>query len=103
MPHATLFAACTLAFFEPFVAVAPAQESSTAEGNPAAPRASGESSSRRALPPPIPAPPFPSGEWQGYPLVGIPPDTTLWPFMEEIKDTSFARTMIDNRINVYGW
>src|SRR5262249_8781370 len=27
---------------------------------------------RRALPAPLLAPPFPSGEWQGYPLIGVP-------------------------------
>ena len=60
-------------------------------------------SQRRALPAPFPSPPFPSGEYQGYPLIGIPPDTTLWPFMEAIQNTSLGKSMIDNRINIYGW
>jgi len=60
-------------------------------------------SPRRALPAPFPSPPFPSGEYQGYPLVGVPPDMQLWPFMEAIQNTSLGQSMIDNRINIYGW
>ena len=40
---------------------------------------------RRALPAPFPAPPFPSAEYQGYPLIGVPPDTTEWPLMKDRK------------------
>jgi hypothetical protein len=96
--RATLVAACLASVSDPNHARA--QDAQDAGG---APQSTEPASQRRALPTPLPSPPFPSGEWQGYPLVGIPPDTTLWPFMEEVKDTSFARTLIDNRINVYGW
>src|SRR5262245_15349264 len=37
---------------------------------------------RRALPPPFPSPPFPSPEYQGFPLIGIPMDTTRYPLMK---------------------
>jgi hypothetical protein len=58
---------------------------------------------RRALPPAFPSPPFPSSEYQGYPLVGVPPDTTQWPLMKAIQGTYLADFLNDNRIRVYGW
>src|SRR5262245_55870625 len=36
-------------------------------------------STRRALPPPFPSPPFPTGEWQGFPLIGLPPSDSIYP------------------------
>jgi hypothetical protein len=60
-------------------------------------------SQRRGLPPAFPSPPFPSSEYQGYPLVGVPPDLTLWPFMQAIQDTSFGKSVLGNRIDIYGW
>src|SRR5262249_51043422 len=58
---------------------------------------------RRALPPPFLSPPFPSSEYQGYPLVGVPPDTTQYPLMKAIQGTPYGDVLIDNRIRVYGW
>src|SRR5262249_26780527 len=42
---------------------------------------------RRALPAPLPSPPMPSGEYQGYPLVGVPVDTTRYPVMKCLQGT----------------
>jgi Putative beta-barrel porin-2, OmpL-like. bbp2 len=60
-------------------------------------------STRRALPPAFPSPPFPTGEWQGYPLIGIPPGYPKWPLREALDGTGFGKTLEDARINVYGW
>jgi hypothetical protein len=58
---------------------------------------------RRALPAPLPSPPMPSGEWQGYPLIGVPPDTTLWPLMKALQGTWYGDLLNSERIRVYGW
>jgi hypothetical protein len=58
---------------------------------------------RRALPPAFLSPPFPSSEYQGYPLVGLPPDTTQWPLMRAIQGTYLGDFLNDYRIRVYGW
>ena len=39
---------------------------------------------RRALPSPFDSPPFPGSEYQGYPIIGIPPDTSVYPFMKAV-------------------
>src|SRR5262249_25480481 len=57
----------------------PADQPAAAAPKPAATPA------RRALPPAFPSPPFPSSEYQGYPLIGLPPDTTQWPLMKAIQ------------------
>ena len=41
-----------------------------------------DESIRRALPPPFESPPFPSAEYQGYPLVGVPPGDEVYPLNE---------------------
>jgi len=61
----------------------------------------GSASTRRALPPPFPSPPFPSGEYQGYPLIGIPPSDAVYPLTELIWNQS--DDIRDARIKVYGW
>jgi hypothetical protein len=58
---------------------------------------------RRALPAPLPSPPMPTGEWQGYPLVGVPPDNTMWPLMKLIQGTPYNDVLNANRTRVYGW
>lgn len=58
---------------------------------------------RRALPAPFESPPFPSAEYQGYPLVGVPPDDTEYPLMKSIYDTSWGDWFKCNRIRIYGW
>jgi hypothetical protein len=58
---------------------------------------------RRALPAPLPSPPMPSGEWQGYPLIGVPVDTTRYFLMQSLQGTWPGDLLDSNRIRVYGW
>jgi len=58
---------------------------------------------RRALPAPFPSPPFPSGEYQGYPLIGVPPDDTVYPLTEFLYDLPGGDILKDSRIRLYGW
>ena len=58
---------------------------------------------RRALPAPFPSPPFPSGEFQGYPLVGVPPSDTVYPFMKFIYKTPWGDCIKKSGVQLYGW
>jgi hypothetical protein len=58
---------------------------------------------RRALPAPFASPPMPNAEFQGYPLVGVPPDTTRWPLMLALQGTWYDDVLDSERIRVYGW
>jgi hypothetical protein len=58
---------------------------------------------RRALPGPLQSPPFPSAEWQGYPLVGVPPDSSVYPLMKAIYGGPFGDEIKESRIKAYGW
>jgi hypothetical protein len=58
---------------------------------------------RRALPSPWGSPPFPSSEYQGFPLIGVPPDTTRYPLMKVLQGTSYCDVLDSERIRVYGW
>jgi hypothetical protein len=58
---------------------------------------------RRALPAPLPSPPMPSGEWQGYPLVGVPPDSSIYPLMGAIYNGPYGDEIKESRIKAYGW
>jgi len=58
---------------------------------------------RRALPAPFASPPFPSGEFQGYPLVGVPNDDTVYPLMKLIYSTCAGDAIKETRIKAYGW
>jgi hypothetical protein len=60
-------------------------------------------SPRRALPAPLPSPPMPSGEWQGYPLIGVPPDSTVYPLMGAIYGGRWGDEIKESRIKAYGW
>jgi hypothetical protein len=68
-----------------------------------APKATEKPPDRRALPPAFPSPPFPSSEYQGYPLVGVPPDTSQYPLMKAIQGTYFGDFLNTYRTRVYGW
>src|SRR5579883_1790722 len=59
--------------------------------------------SRRALPSPFDSPPFPGSEYQGYPIIGVPPDYTMWPLMREIQGTPFSDLLNSEKIRIYGW
>ena len=58
---------------------------------------------RRAMPSPFDSPPLPGSEYQGYPLIGVPPDFTIWPLMQALQGTSLDDALISNRIRFYGW
>jgi hypothetical protein len=58
---------------------------------------------RRALPSPFDSPPFPGSEYQGYPIIGVPPDNTMWPLMRAIQGTPYGDLLNSARTRVYGW
>lgn len=58
---------------------------------------------RRALPAPLQSPPMPSGEWQGYPLIGVPYDTSVYPLMKAIYGGPWGDEIKESRIKAYGW
>jgi len=60
-------------------------------------------STRRGLPEAFPSPPFPSAEYQGYPLIGVPPSPAVSPFMDWLHGTSFGDLLESHRIQAYGW
>src|SRR2546428_69539 len=58
---------------------------------------------RRALPAPFDSPPFPSAEYQGYPLVGVPYSTPPSPLMKALTGTPVGDFMNAHRLYLYGW
>jgi hypothetical protein len=58
---------------------------------------------RRALPAPWDSPPYPGGEYQGSPLIGVPVGTKEYPLMKALAGMSLGEWMRDNRIKTYGW
>jgi hypothetical protein len=72
------------------------------KGTPATAEA-GPEPIRRAAPSPLNSPPFPSSEYQGYPLLGIPPSTKEWPLMKAMSGSSIGDAFKANRIRTYGW
>jgi hypothetical protein len=58
---------------------------------------------RRALPQPWSSPPFPGHEWQGYPLVGVPADTSEGLLMKAIDGGPHADYFKEWKINLDGW
>lgn len=58
---------------------------------------------RRALPAPYASPPFPSSEYQGSPLIGVPPSDIVYPLMKALYRTHFGEVLKQNGIKAYGW
>ncbi len=58
---------------------------------------------RRAPPDPWSSPPFPTHEYQGYPLIGVPPETHDYPLMKSLNTTSLGDLLKCANIEVYGW
>src|SRR5262249_30452099 len=58
---------------------------------------------RRALPAPFPSPPFPTGEWQGFPLIGVPVSSTVYPLMKAIYGGPCGEEIKESRVKLYGW
>jgi hypothetical protein len=48
-------------------------------------------------------PPLPGSEYQGYPLFGLPPDTTRWPLMKALQGTPIQDFFDSLKIREYGW
>jgi hypothetical protein len=63
----------------------------------------GEEPKRRSLPAPWNSPPFPGSEYQGYPLIGVPVDTTRWHLMKLLQGTWPGALLDGERIRAYGW
>ena len=56
---------------------------------------------RRALPAPLDSPPFPSSEWQGFPLVGVPYGTKEYPLTKALYGAGTVGEFLkDQRIKV---
>jgi len=59
---------------------------------------------RRALPAPLDSPPFPSSEWQGFPLIGVPYSTKEYPLTKALYTLPGIGSFLkEERIKVYGW
>ena len=59
---------------------------------------------RRALPSPLNSPPFPSSEWQGFPLIGLPYSTTEYPLTKALYTLGGLGDFLkQERIKIYGW
>ena len=58
---------------------------------------------RRALPPPFNSPPFPGGDYQGYPLVAVPDPSGDYPLMKALAGTCLGDCLKEDRIKLYGW
>jgi len=74
------------------------------EFKPADPNAPEEPEApRRALPSPWSSPPFPGSEYQGYPLLGVPESSTVYPFMKALYATPWGDQIKESRIKFAGW
>ena len=58
---------------------------------------------RRAPPSPWASPPFPGSEYQGYPLLGVPESTTVYPFMAALYGGPNGQAIKDSGIKFDGW
>jgi hypothetical protein len=60
---------------------------------------------RRAPPEPWSSPPFPGHEFQGYPLLGVPPDDSAGPLMKALygANTPLTDAIKNSRITFSGW
>jgi len=67
----------------------------TGEGGPEPPR--------RAMPAPLDSPSFPSSEYQGYPLIGVPYGGKDWPLQKALEGTFLGDFLKRNRLYAYGW
>jgi hypothetical protein len=89
---------CRITITLPGIAPQAAEQAPPGGGPKAAPKPD-----RRALPSPFDAPPFPGSEYQGYPLIGVPPDNTIWPLQQFLQGTPINEVLNANRTRVYGW
>jgi hypothetical protein len=72
--------------------------------NPPPPSGDEQEPKRRALPAPWSSPPFPGHEYQGYPLIGVPPEPISNPLMMGLYNTAVVGDFLkEHKIQVYGW
>ncbi len=58
---------------------------------------------RRAPPSPFGSP-FPVSEYQGYPLIGVPPTDEVWPLTKALYTIpGFGDELKESKIKIYGW
>src|SRR5262245_46162349 len=62
-----------------------------------------EEKPRRALPSPWSSPPFPNSEYQGFPLIGVPPSDTVYPLMKAVYGGPCGDAIKESRVKLYGW
>ena len=55
------------------------------------------------MPAPYESPPFPSAEYQGYPLIGVPAGGGDYPLMKALSSGPYGDTLKDLKINIDGW
>jgi len=60
-------------------------------------------SPRRVPPSPWDSPPFPVSEYQGYPLIGVPPNPNEDPLQKALYLGPYGDAIKDSRIEVHGW
>jgi hypothetical protein len=72
---------------------------------PPIPGAAATPSTRRGLPAPFDAPPYPNGEWQigGTEIIGDRNLTPDYPLMQAIYQGPHGQAWSDSRIKIYGW
>jgi hypothetical protein len=58
---------------------------------------------RRAPPSPWDSPPFPTSEYQGYPLIGVPPNSTEDPLQKALYLGPYGDAWRASRLEVHGW
>ncbi len=58
---------------------------------------------RRAPPSPWYSPPFPVSEFQGYPLIGVPPGTIVDPLMNAVYRGPWGEPVKNSRVEMHGW
>ena len=58
---------------------------------------------RRAMPAPFDSPPFPTAEYQGFPLIGVPVSDSVYPLMKAVYGGPCGEEIKDSRVKLYGW
>jgi hypothetical protein len=58
---------------------------------------------RRAPPSPWDSPPFPTSEYQGYPLIGVPSNQSVDPLLRALYLGPRGDAIKDSRVEVHGW
>jgi putative OmpL-like beta-barrel porin-2 len=81
----------------------PAGQQPAAPAKEAEKQAESTEPKRRSPPSPWSSPPFPGSEYQGYPLIGVPVDTTRYFLMQSLQGTWIGDLLDSQRIRAGGW